>query len=143
MTHTDTDIDTDTDTDTDIEMVVVDILDAAEMAEICEYLADWISGAPPAVAASLARFGGPDAKAILLEALARLGDRLVRAVPSPKPTLVRSPAALAGGETLGVAQLLADLAVNGWPAHPEVAEAKADDCHRWAVRLLNTPAVLP
>jgi hypothetical protein len=75
-THTDADL---TDTDTDIEMVVLDMLDAAEMAEICDYLRDWIGGAPPAVSASLTRFGGPDAKAILLEALARLADSLVRA----------------------------------------------------------------
>ena len=138
MTNTHTDI-TDTDIVVDIEMVVVDIDDAVEMAEICGYVADWISGAPPAVGASLARFGGPDAKAILLEALARLADRLLRAVPSPRPTPLRSPAALGVG---GLAQLLADLAVNGWPADPDGAEATADDCHRWAVRLLNTPAVL-
>jgi hypothetical protein len=142
-THTHADItDTDlTDTDTDIEMVAVDILDAAEMAEICDYLADWIGGAPPAVQASLTRFGGPDAKAILLEALARLADRLVRAVPSVSPTSVPSPTPLAGGETLGLAELLADLAVNRWPADPDHAQAMADDCHRWAARLLNTPGI--
>lgn len=85
---TDTDI---ADTDIDIEMVAVDILDAAEMAEICDYLSDWIGGAPPAVHASLTRFGGPDAPAILLEALGRLADRLVRAVPPPSSRLGNTP----------------------------------------------------
>lgn len=138
-THTDADI---TDTDTDIEMVVLDILDAAEMAEICEYLRDWIDGAPPAVSASLTRFGGPGAKAILLEALARLADTVVRAVPSPSPTSVPSPTPLSPGETLGLAELLVDLAVNRWPADADHAQAVADDCHRWAARLLDTPGTL-
>lgn len=138
-THTDADI---TDTDTDIEMVVLDILDAAEMAEICEYLRDWIDGAPPAVSASLTRFGGPGAKAILLEALARLADTVVRAVPSVSPTSVPSPTPLSPGETLGLAELLVDLAVNRWPADADHAQAVADDCHRWAARLLDTPGTL-
>jgi hypothetical protein len=138
-THTDADI---TDTDTDIEMVVLDILDAAEMAEICAYLRDWIGGAPPAVSASLTRFGGPDAKAILLEALARLADTLVRAVPSVSPTSVPSPTPLAPGETLGLVELLVELATNRWPADPDHAQAMADDCQRWAARLLNTPGML-
>ncbi len=122
-------------------MVVVDILDAAEMAEICEYLADWISGAPPAVSASLSRFGGPDAKAILLEALARLADSLVRAVPSPSPA-VPSSTPLAPGETLGLVDLLVELAANRWPADADHAQAMADNCHRWAARLLNTPGMV-
>jgi hypothetical protein len=138
-THTDADI---TDTDTDIEMVVLDILDAAEMAEICDYLRDWIGGAPPAVSASLTRFGGPDAKAIMLEALARLADRLVRAVPSPSPTSVPSPTPLAPGERLGLVELLVELAGNRWPADADHAQALADDCHRWAARLGNTPGTL-
>ena len=121
-------------------MVVVDILDAAEMAEICDYLPDWISGAPPAVSASLSRFGGPDAKAILLEALARLADSLVRAVPSLSPT-VPSSTPLTPGETLGLVDLLVELAPNRWPADADHAQALADDCHRWAARLLNTPGM--
>jgi hypothetical protein len=138
-THSDADI---TDTDSDIDMVVLDMLDAVEMAEVCDYVRDWIDGAPPAVTASLSRFGGPDAKAILLEALGRLADVLVRAVPSVSPTSVSSPTALAHGETLGLVELLVELAGNRWPADAERAQALADDCHRWAARLLNTPGTL-
>jgi hypothetical protein len=143
-TRTDADINTDigTGTDADIDMVAVDVLDVAEMAEVCDYLRDWIGGAPPAVNASLTRFGGPDAKAILLEALARLADTLVRAVPSVSPTSVTSPTPLAHGETLGLAELLVDLAVNRWPADADHAQAMADDCHRWAARLVNTPGMV-
>jgi hypothetical protein len=143
-THTDADINTDigTDTDADIEMVAVDMLDAAELAEVCDYLRDWIGGAPPAVNASLTRFGGPDAKAILLETLARLADTLVRAVPSVSPTSVTSPTPLAPGETLGLVELLVELAGNRWPADADHAQAMADDCHRWAARLLNTPGTV-
>jgi hypothetical protein len=139
---------TDTDTDTDTDMVVLDMLDAAELAEVCDYVRDWIGGAPPAVNASLTRFGGPDAKAILLEALTRLADTLVRAVPSISPTSAPSstPLAtgepLAAGETLGLVELLVELAGNRWPADADHAQALADDCHRWAARLLNTPGMV-
>ena len=135
-THTDTDIHTDTD------MVVLDLLDVAELAEICDYLRDWIGGAPPAVHTSLTRFGGPDAKAILLEALTRLADTLVRAVPSTSPTSAPSPTPLAPGETLGLVELLVELAANRWPADADHAQAMADDCHQWAARLLTTPGTL-
>jgi hypothetical protein len=145
-TRTDTDINTDIGTSTDvdayIDMVAVDMLDVAEMAEVCNYLRDWIGGAPPAVNASLTRFGGPDAKAILLETLARLADTLVRAVPSVSPTSVTSPTPLAPGETLGLVELLVELAGNRWPADADHAQAMADDCHRWAARLLNTPGMV-
>ena len=134
--HSDADI---TDTDSDIDMVVLDMLDAVEMAEVCDYVRDWIDGAPPAVTASLARFGGPDAKAILLEALGPLADVLVGAVPSPSPTSVLSPTPLAHGETLGLVELLVELAGNRWPADAECAQALADDCHQWAARLANPP----
>jgi hypothetical protein len=143
-THTDTVIHTDTGTGTgtDIDMVVLDMLDVAELAEMCDYLRDWIGGAPPAVHASLTRFGGPDAKAILLETLARLADNLVRAVPSVSPTSAPSPTPLAPGETLGLVELLVELAANRWPADADHAQALADDCHRWAARLLNTPGMV-
>ena len=131
-----------TDIDTGIDMVAVDMLDVAELAEICDYLRDWIGGAPPAVSASLTRFGGPDAKAIMLEALARLADSLVRAVPSVSPTSVPPPTPLAPGETLGLVELLVELAGNRWPADADHAQAMADDCHRWAARLLNTPGMV-
>ena len=135
-----TDIHPDPDTDTD--MVVLDLLDVAELAEVCDYLRDWIGGAPPAVHASLTRFGGPDAKAVLFEALTRLADTLVRAVPSVSPTSAPSSRPLATGETLGLVELLVELAGNRWPADADHAEALADDCHRWAARLLNTPGTL-
>ena len=131
-----------TDTESDIDMVVLDMLDAVEMAEICDYVRDWINGAPPAVTASLARFGGPDAKAILLEALGLLADTLVRAVPSPSPTSVLSPMALAQGETLGLVELLVELAGNRWPTDADQAKTLAGNCHRWAARLLNTPGMV-
>lgn len=144
--HSDTDVDIHTDTDTDvdayIDMVAIDMLDAAEMAEVCDYLRDWVGGAPPAVNASLTRFGGPDAKAILLEALTRLADTLVRAVPSVSPTPARSLTPLAPGEALGLAELLVDLAVNHWPADADHADAMAGDCRRWAMRLFNTPGMV-
>jgi hypothetical protein len=133
---------TDTHIDTSIEMVAVDMVDVAELAEICDYVRDWVGGAPPAVNASLTRFGGPDAKAILLEALGRLADVLVRAVPCVSPTGVQSPTSLGHGETPGLAELLATLSVNGWPADADHAQALADDCHRWAARLGNTPGMV-
>jgi len=134
--------DPDPDPDTDTDMVVLDLLDVAELAEVCDYLRDWIGGAPPAVHASLTRFGGPDAKAVLFEALTRLADTLVRAVPSVSPTSAPSSRPLATGETLGLVELLVELAGNRWPADADHAEALADDCHRWAARLLNTPGTL-
>lgn len=131
-----------TDTHTDIEMVAIDVLDAAELAEICDYVRDWIDGAPPAVNASLTRFAGLDAQATLLEALARLGDALVHAVPSVSPTTVHCPTPLGPGERRGLGELLVDLAVNRWPSDGDHAEAMADDCRRWAVRLFDTPGMV-
>lgn len=131
-----------TDTHTDIEMVAIDMLDAAELAEICAYVRDWIDGAPPAVTASLTRFAGVDAPGALLEALARLGDALIFAVPSVSPTLLHRPAPLGPGERRGLAELLVDLAVNGWPIDGDHAEAMADDCRRWAMRLFATPGMV-
>ena len=126
----------------DTEFVAVDILDAAEMAEVCDYVRVWICGAPPAVTASLARFGGPDARATLFEALGRLADALTRAVPSVTPTRVGRLTPLAPGEALGLAELLVDLAVNGWPADPDHADCMSGDCRRWAMRLFKTPGML-
>ena len=129
-------------TATETEMVAVDILDAAELAEICDYVRDWIRAAPPAVSASLTRFGGPDAATILLGALGRLADALVRAVPSTTPTQAGGRTPLAPGEALGLAELLVDLAVNGWPAGGDEADYMAGDCRRWAMRLFNTPGMV-
>lgn len=145
-THTDIDsgshIDADTDMDTDVDMITLDMLDAVEMAEVCDYLRDWIVGAPKAVTESLTRFGGPDAKAIVLEALGRLADVVVRAVPCVCPTSVPSPMPLASGETLGLVELLVTLATNRWPTDADRARAMASACHHWAARLLNTPGMV-
>jgi hypothetical protein len=132
-----------TNTDTDVTMVALDMLDAVELAEICEYVRDWIGGAPPAVSSSLARFGGPDAQAILLEALARLTDSLVRAVPQVTPRRVSVAAALNPSEALGLAEMVLDLAVGHWPSEPAASDALEDDCRRWALRLARTPGLLP
>jgi hypothetical protein len=143
MTTIHTNTNTDTVIDTDIEMVGIDMLDAAELAEICDYVADWIRGAPPVVGESLACFGASgDARMILLEALDHFGALLVRLVPSVSPTRVRSLTPLAPGEALGLAQLLVDLAVNGWPADGDEADCMAGDCRSWAVRLFNTPGMV-
>jgi hypothetical protein len=120
------------------EMVSIDLLDAAELAETCHYVNDWLRGAPPAVAASLNAFGGPDAQTMLIETLERLADVLVRAVPSSTPRGVITPTPLTPGEGLGLAELLVDLAAGGFPSEPEPAGWIADDCRRWAVRLLRT-----
>jgi hypothetical protein len=136
-------INTNTDTDTEITMVAVDMLDAVELAEICEYLRDWIGGAPPAVSSSLARFGGPDAQTILLDALARLADTLMRAVPTVTPHhRVRVATALSPGEALGLAEVVLDLAVHHWPTEPAASDALEDDCRRWALRLARTPGLM-
>lgn len=70
-------------TEAEHSVIGVDILDAAELAEVLDYIAEWLIDAPPAVTASLADHGGgPEAPDILLEALARHRRALVTAVPS-------------------------------------------------------------
>jgi hypothetical protein len=50
----------------------VEVIDAVELAEILDYIGEWLTDAAPAVTASLIDYGGgPDAPHILLEALAR------------------------------------------------------------------------
>jgi hypothetical protein len=135
-----TDIDIDTN---DIEMVGIDMLDAAELAEICDYMADWIRGAPPVVGESLARFGASgDARMILLEELDRFGALLVRLVPSVSPAKVSVTAPLGPGEALGLAELVITLAIDGWPTDPDRSEALEHDCRRWALRLTHIPGVI-
>ncbi len=57
--------------------------DAAELAEVLDYLAEWLTDAPPAVTASLGDHGGgPAATEVLLEALARHRRALTTAVVS-------------------------------------------------------------
>ncbi len=64
-------------------VVGVDVLDAAELAEVLDYIAEWLADAPPAVMASLGDHGGgPEAPDILLEALARHSRALITAVTS-------------------------------------------------------------
>ena len=58
-------------------------LDAVELAEILDYVGEWLSDAPPAVIASLdGHGGGPGARELLLEALARHSRALTGAVTS-------------------------------------------------------------
>jgi len=58
-------------------------LDALELAEVLDYIAEWLTDAPPAVTASLGDHGGgPAATEVLLEALARHRRALTTAVAS-------------------------------------------------------------
>ncbi|MGH9188972.1 MAG: hypothetical protein ACRD0Q_02895 [Acidimicrobiales bacterium] len=64
-------------------VVGVDVLDAIELAEILDYVAEWLADAPPAVATSLGDYGGgPGAREVLLEALSRHGRALLGTVAS-------------------------------------------------------------
>jgi len=127
----------------DTVMVGIDMLDAAELAEICDYVAEWIRGAPPAVVDSLARFGAScEAPTILVEELERFSDLLVRLVPSVSPAKISPTAPLGPGEALGLAELLIGLAIDGWPADPDHAQALDHDCRRWALRLTHIPGVI-
>lgn len=61
----------------------VETIDAGELAEALDYIARWLVDAPPAVVASLGDHGGgPGARDVLLEALARHGRALTAAVTS-------------------------------------------------------------
>jgi hypothetical protein len=128
----------------DPQLVGIDILDAAELAHICRYLTAWITHAPPAVTASLARFGASaEAPATLLDALRHHGDLLERLVPSTSPTHITVTAPLGPGEATGLAEFLIDLAINGWPSDPAHDEAIQHDCRRWALRMIHIPGVIP
>lgn len=132
-----------TDTNAEMTMVGIDMLEAGELAEICEYLACWIRQGPKAVSNSLARFGAHnDAPAILLEALDHFAESLVRLVPSISPTVPNAEIPLGPGEALGLAELLTDVAELAWPADPDHAEAMRTDCRRWAARLTWIPGVI-
>jgi hypothetical protein len=128
------------------EMVGIAIDDAAELSEVCRYVIDWIKGAPPEVRASLQRFGqSARAPTILTETLDRFSDLLLRLVPSAIPTpnmpgCLSTP--LGAGEAIGLAELLLDFAIDGWPADPDHADALGHDCRRWAVRLMHIPGVI-
>ena len=71
------------DRDTEHPVIGVDVADAAELAEVLDYIAEWLTDAPPAVIASLGDHGGgPEAGDVVLEALARHSRALTMAVPS-------------------------------------------------------------
>lgn len=123
------------------QLVGIDILDAAELSEICSYLGAWIQDAPDEVTASLHAFGGQGARHRLTEALGHYADLLGRLVPSGSPQLPHGAAPLGPGEALGLAELLSDLAEGGWPADPDHALAVEDDCRHWALRLVATAGI--
>lgn len=128
----------------DPQLVAIDILNAAELAEICQYLTAWITQAPAEVTDSLSRFGAsPDAPAILLDALHHYGHLLERLVPSTSPDHVTTIASLSPGEAIGLAEFLIDLAINGWPPNPTHDETTRHDCRRWALRMVHIPGVIP
>ncbi len=128
----------------DAQLVGIDILDAAELAEICQYITAWITQAPAAVTHSLSRHGAStDAPAILLDALRHYSNLLERLVPSTSPDHVTTTAPLGPGEAIGLAEFLSDLAINGWPTDPEHIDALRDDCRRWALRMIHIPGVIP
>ncbi len=58
-------------------------LDAIELGEMLDYVGEWLADAPPAVTASLEDHGGgPGARDVLLDALARHGRALFGTVAS-------------------------------------------------------------
>jgi len=70
-------------TEAEHPVIGVDVADAAELAEVLDYIAEWLIDAPPSVIASLGDHGGgPEAPEILLEALTRHSRALITAVPS-------------------------------------------------------------
>jgi len=61
----------------------VEVADAAELAGVLGYIAEWLTDAPPAVVASFEDHGGgPGATDVLLQALARHSRALTGAVTS-------------------------------------------------------------
>lgn len=129
----------DTDNDT---LVVLDVLDAVELAEICRYLRDWIDGAPSGVHASLTRFAGPGAPALVLKELDRLAGTVADAVPFTAFTASSATGALLSREALQLAELLCELAMHHWPAARAESDVLEDDCRRWALRLARTPGLI-
>ena len=68
---------------TERPVIGVGMLDAIELAEILDYISEWLTDAPPPVTASLSDHGGgPGAPEVLLEALARHSHALTNTVPS-------------------------------------------------------------
>lgn len=123
--------------------VGIDILDAAELADTCHYLTAWIAQAPAEVTDNLARFTtNDDALAVLLDALGYYTNLLDRLIPTAIPNHdTASP--LSPGGTIGLAEILTDLAANGWPTDPHHAQTLRHDCRHWALRILHAPGVTP
>lgn len=64
-------------------VIGIDALDAIELGEMLDYIGEWLADAPPAVTASLEDHGGgPGARDIMLDALARHGRALITTVAS-------------------------------------------------------------
>lgn len=67
----------------ELPVIGIDTLDAIELGEIVDYVGEWLEAAAPAVTASLEDYGGgPGAREILVEALARHGRALLGSVPA-------------------------------------------------------------
>lgn len=122
-------------------MVAIDVFDAGELAETCGFLRSWILAAGAEVAGSLASVGGPQAYDIVVDALGRAPDLLVRLLPSVSRELPAQVAPLGPGEALGLTEMLLDIAEHGAPADRAYARALVEDCRGWAVRLSYIPGV--
>jgi hypothetical protein len=67
-----------------IPMIALNQAEAAELAECCEFLAQWLTAASPAVAASLdARIGMPGSLFEVRDDLIRFSQLLVSRRPTP------------------------------------------------------------
>lgn len=119
---------------TETDLVGIDVLDAVELSEICTYVADWVRAAPRSVRASLVRHGAsPDAPAVLLEALERFAEELLR-LPGARPR-AKAPDPLSAAEATELALVLLYVAYRGWPTDPHHAACLVEDCRGWAARL--------
>ena len=65
--------------------IALDQLDALELAELCSFVAHWLTGADPSVGASLERFVGSPGYSIfeLRDDLARFAEVLMTTKPLP------------------------------------------------------------
>jgi hypothetical protein len=62
--------------------ISLDAVDAMELAELCDYLIEWLATAPAAVGDALASFGGDNAAPIeICQSLARFAGQL-RSAPT-------------------------------------------------------------
>ncbi len=69
--------------ETEHPVIGVEVVDAVELAEVLDYIAEWLTDAAPSVTASLGDHGGgPEAPEVLLEALARHSRALLGALTS-------------------------------------------------------------